>query len=192
ARSGRRAAGACSVRGHSKVRGDRTVGIWEKMSPAFLKALGEEFGFKPPEAHGLDTVKTIEAMHIGKVKVFVALGGNFLSATPDTHYTSEALARCKLTVQISTKLNRAHLITGEQALILPCLGRTEKDVQGSGEQFATVEDTTGVVHQSHGVLPPASEHLMSEPAIVGRMALATLGDRTTVDWQGMRSDTTTR
>jgi molybdopterin-dependent oxidoreductase alpha subunit len=122
------------------------------------------------------------------VKVFVGLGGNFLSATPDTHYTSEALARCKLTVQISTKLNRAHLITGEQALILPCLGRTEKDVQASGEQFVTVEDTTGVVHQSRGVLPPASEHLLSETAIVGRMALAALGSRSirsTVDWQAM-------
>jgi len=185
---GRRGAGVCPVRGHSNVQGDRTVGIWEKMSPAFLKALGAEFGFSPPEAHGLDTVKTIQAMHDGKVKVFVALGGNFLSATPDTHYTSEAIARCRLTVQISTKLNRAHLITGEQALILPCLGRTEKDVQASGEQFVTVEDTTGVVHQSHGVLAPASDHLMSEPAIVGRMALATLGDRTTVDWQAMIDD----
>src|SRR4029078_12153538 len=145
ARSGRRAAGACSVRGHRNVQGDRTVGIWEKMSPAFLKALGKEFGFNPPEAHGFDTVQTIQAMQDGKVKVFVALGGNFLSATPDTHYTSEAIARCKLTVQISTKLNRPHPITGEQALILPCLGRTEKDAQASGEQFVTVEDTTGVV-----------------------------------------------
>ncbi|HMF41417.1 MAG TPA: FdhF/YdeP family oxidoreductase [Polyangia bacterium] len=182
---GRRGAGVCPVRGHSNVQGDRTVGIWEKMSPAFLKSLGKEFGFSPPEAHGFDTVQTIEAMHVGKVKVFVALGGNFLSATPDTHYTSEAIARCKLTVQIATKLNRAHLITGEQALILPCLGRTEKDVQASGEQFVTVEDTTGVVHQSRGVLAPASEQLMSEPAIVGRMALATMGKRSTVDWQAL-------
>jgi molybdopterin-dependent oxidoreductase alpha subunit len=185
---GRRGAGVCPVRGHSNVQGDRTVGIWEKMSPAFLTALGKEFGFKPPEAHGLDTVKTIQAMREGKVKVFVALGGNFLSATPDTHYTSEAIARCRLTVQISTKLNRAHLITGEQALILPCLGRTEKDVQASGEQFVTVEDTTGVVHQSRGVLPPASEHLMSETAIIGKMALATLGDRSTVGWQALIDD----
>ncbi len=185
---GRRGAGVCPVRGHSNVQGDRTVGIWEKMSPAFLTALGKEFGFSPPEAHGLDTVKTIEAMHQGKVKVFVALGGNFLSATPDTHYTSEAIARCRLTVQISTKLNRAHLITGEQALILPCLGRTEKDVRAAGEQFVTVEDTTGVVHQSRGVLPPASEHLLSEPAIVGRMAMATLANRTTVDWKALIDD----
>jgi len=185
---GRRGAGVCPVRGHSNVQGDRTVGIWEKMSPAFLKSLGKEFGFSPPEADGLDTVNTIKAMHEGKVKVFVGLGGNFLSATPDTHYTSEAIARCKLTVQIATKLNRAHLITGEQALILPCLGRTEKDRQTSGEQFVTVEDTTGVVHMSRGVLPPASEHLMSEPAIVGRMALATLGNRSTVDWQALIDD----
>jgi molybdopterin-dependent oxidoreductase alpha subunit len=185
---GRRGAGLCPVRGHSNVQGDRTVGIWEKMSPKFLDALGKEFNFSPPEAHGFDTVKTIEAMHEGKVKVFVALGGNFLSATPDTHYTSEAISRCRLTVQIATKLNRAHLITGEQALILPCLGRTEKDLQASGEQFVTVEDTTGVVHMSRGVLAPASEHLMSETAIVGRMALATLNGRTTVDWQGLIDD----
>src|SRR5205085_12161206 len=149
---GRRGAGLCPVRGHSNVQGDRTVGIWEKMSPEFMKALGTEFSFTPPPEHGFDVVKSIQAMAEGKVKAFVALGGNFLSATPDTHYTSEAIARCRLTVQISTKINRAHLITGQQALILPCLGRTERDVQASGEQFVTVEDTTGVVHQSRGVL----------------------------------------
>src|SRR5690606_20053475 len=110
----------------------------------------------------------------GKVKVFISLGGNFLSATPDTRYTSEALERCRLTVQISTKLNRAHLITGEHALILPCLGRSERDVQESGEQFVSVEDTTGVVHQSRGVLEPASPELRSEPAIVAGIAHATL------------------
>jgi molybdopterin-dependent oxidoreductase alpha subunit len=185
---GRRGAGVCPVRGHSNVQGDRTVGIWEKMSPAFLKALGKEFGFSPPEAHGFDTVKTIQAMKDGKVKVFVGLGGNFLSATPDTHYTSEAMARCRLTVQISTKLNRGHLITGQHALILPCLGRTEKDLQAAGEQFVTVEDTTGVVHMSRGVLAPASEHLLSEPAIVGRMALATLNGKSTVGWQALIDD----
>jgi molybdopterin-dependent oxidoreductase alpha subunit len=188
AQIGRRGAGLCPVRGHSNVQGDRTVGIWERMSPKFLQALGREFGFEPPERHGLDAVKTIAAMHAGRVKVFVGLGGNFLSATPDTHYTSEALARCRLTVQISTKLNRGHLIAGETALILPCLGRTERDVQKSGEQFVTVEDTTGVVHQSRGVLPPGSEHLRSEPAIVAGMAMATLGARTTVDWQGLTDD----
>jgi molybdopterin-dependent oxidoreductase alpha subunit len=170
------------------VQGDRTVGIWEKMSPAFLRALGTEFGFSPPEKHGLDTVNTIQAIHDRKVKVLVALGGNFLSATPDTKYTSEAIARCKLTVYVSTKLNRAHLVTGENALILPCLGRTERDVQASGEQFVSVEDTTGVVHASRGVLPPASEHLRSEPAIVAGIAKATLDGRTTVDWQGLTGD----
>jgi molybdopterin-dependent oxidoreductase alpha subunit len=185
---GRRGAGLCPVRGHSNVQGDRTVGIWEKMSPAFMEALGREFNFTPPPEHGLDAVKTIQAMHEGRVKVFVGLGGNFLAATPDTHYTSEAMVRCRLTVQIATKLNRGHLITGEQALLLPCLGRTEIDRQTSGEQFVTVEDTTGVVHQSRGVLEPGSEHLRSEPAIVGGMAMAALGTRTTVDWQGLIDD----
>jgi len=185
---GRRGAGLCPVRGHSNVQGDRTVGIWEKMSPQFLEALGTEFGFSPPEKNGLDTVNTIEAMHGGKVKVFIGLGGNFLGATPDTKYTSEALARCKLTVHVSTKLNRAHLVTGETALILPCLGRTERDVQKSGEQFVSVEDTTGVVHASRDVLAPASEHLRSEPAIVAGIARATLDGRTTVDWQGLADD----
>ena len=161
------------------------MGIWEKMSPEFLKALGKEFGFAPPEKHGFDTVKAIQAMHQDKVKVFVSLGGNFLAATPDTNYTSEALQKCALTVQISTKLNRAHLITGKQALILPCLGRTEKDFQQSGEQFVSVEDTTGVIHMSRGVLKPASEELRSEPAIVGGIAQATLREKTTVDWQGL-------
>ncbi len=182
---GRRGAGVCPVRGHSNVQGDRTVGIWEKMSPAFMKALGKEFDFTPPPKHGFDTVRTIEAMHQGQVKVFVALGGNFLAAAPDTHYTAEALQKCRLTVQISTKLNRGHLITGEQALILPCLGRTEIDVQKSGQQFVTVEDTTCVVHMSRGVLEPASPHLKSEPAIVAGIARATLRDKTTVDWDGL-------
>ncbi len=182
---GRRGAGLCPVRGHSNVQGDRTVGIWEKMSPEFLKALGEEFHFHPPERHGFDTVRTLEAMHNGDVEVFIGLGGNFLSATPDTKYGAEALQRCRLTVQISTKLNRAHLITGEQALILPCLGRTEIDEQKSGLQFVTVEDTTGVVHQSHGSLEPGSRHLKSEPAIIAGIAKATLNGKTTVDWQGL-------
>jgi molybdopterin-dependent oxidoreductase alpha subunit len=185
---GRRGAGLCPVRGHSNVQGDRTVGIWEKMSPEFLKALGKEFNFTPPEKDGLDTVRTIEAMHQDKVKVLVALGGNFLVATPDTKYTSEAIERCRLTVQISTKLNRAHLITGQTALILPCLGRTEQDFQNVGQQFVTVEDTTGVVHMSRGNLPPASEHLKSEPSIIAGIAMATLKDKTSVNWQGLMDD----
>ena len=191
---GRRGAGLCPVRGHSNVQGDRTVGIWEKMSDAFMAALGKEFDFTPPPKHGLDTVRTIQAMDEGRVKVFVALGGNFLSATPDTRYTARAMARCRLTVQISTKLNRGHLITGRQALILPCLGRTERDVQATGEQFVSVEDTTGVVHQSRGVLEPASPHLRSETAIVAGMAHAALNDdrkgsgKSTVDWLGLAAD----
>jgi molybdopterin-dependent oxidoreductase alpha subunit len=185
---GRRGAGLCPVRGHSNVQGDRTVGIWEKMSDAFLEALGREFNFQPPREHGVDSVRTIQAMHEGRVKVFVGLGGNFLSASPDTRYTSEAMARCRLTVQIATKLNRGHLITGEEALLLPCLGRTEIDRQASGEQFVTVEDTTGVVHASRGVLEPASDQLRSEPAIVAGMAMAALGQRSTVDWQGLIDD----
>jgi molybdopterin-dependent oxidoreductase alpha subunit len=185
---GRRGAGLCPVRGHSNVQGDRTVGIWEKMSPEYLKALGAEFGFQPPSAHGFDTVNTILAMHDGRVKVFVGLGGNFLAAPPDTRFTAEALACCRLTVQISTKLNRSHLITGEQALILPCLGRTERDLREAGEQFVTVEDTTGVVHASRGVLAPASAELLSEPAIIAGMAQKTLASRSTVDWRALAGD----
>ncbi len=185
---GRRGAGLCPVRGHSNVQGDRTVGIWEKMSDAFLDALGNEFGFQPPRPHGFDTVQTIQAMRDGRVKVFVGLGGNFLAAAPDTHVTSQAMARCRLTVQIATKLNRGHLITGQQALLLPCLGRTEIDRQASGEQFVTVEDTTGVVHASRGVLEPASPQLRSEPAVVAGMAAATLGARSTVDWPSLVAD----
>jgi molybdopterin-dependent oxidoreductase alpha subunit len=185
---GRRGAGLCPVRGHSNVQGDRTVGIWEKMSDEFMAALAKEFQFTPPKDHGLDAVKTIEAMHAGKVKVFVGLGGNFLSATPDTDFTAEAMQRCNLTVQISTKLNRGHLITGKQALILPCLGRTEHDLQASGEQFVSVEDTMGVVHMSRGVLAPASDQLRSEPAIVAGIAAATLAGKTNVDWLALVED----
>jgi molybdopterin-dependent oxidoreductase alpha subunit len=177
---GRPGAGACPVRGHSNVQGDRTMGIWERPSPAFLKSLADEFGFEPPVEHGHSTVEAISAMHAGRAKVFIALGGNFLSATPDTAYTAEALARCNLSVQISTKLNRSHLITGAHALILPCLGRTERDVQSSGAQFVSVEDSMGIVHTSTGTLAPASTHLLSEPAIVAGIAGATLG----VDWSG--------
>jgi molybdopterin-dependent oxidoreductase alpha subunit len=182
---GRRGAGLCPVRGHSNVQGDRTVGIWEKMSDEFLEKLGKEFNFDPPKKHGHDSVMTLEAMHKGEVKVFVGLGGNFLSATPDTHYGAEAFQRCKLTVQISTKINRSHLITGAQALILPCLGRTEIDRQHTGEQFVTVESTTGVISMSKGLLDPASPELKSEVAIIAGIAMATLKTRTTVLWQNL-------
>jgi molybdopterin-dependent oxidoreductase alpha subunit len=185
---GKPGAGACPTRGHSNVQGDRTMGIWERPKPEFLDALAREFGFEPPRQHGFDTVEAIKAMHAGKGKVFFAMGGNFLSATPDTEYTAEALRRCRLTVQVSTKLNRAHLITGEQALILPCLGRSERDVQKAGDQFVSVENSMGIVHSSRGRLEPASEHLLSEPAIVARLARATLDGRSSVDWEGLASN----
>jgi molybdopterin-dependent oxidoreductase alpha subunit len=179
---GKPGAGVCPVRGHSNVQGDRTMGIWERPTDAFLASLAKEFSFEPPRAYGLDTVEAIKAMHEEPGKVFFALGGNFLSATPDTEFTAEALRRCRLTVQVSTKLNRAHLITGEQALILPCLGRTEIDEQATGLQFVSSENSMGVVQSSRGTLRPASEHLLSEPMIVARLALATLGERSHVDW----------
>ncbi|MGC4030313.1 MAG: FdhF/YdeP family oxidoreductase [Tepidisphaeraceae bacterium] len=185
---GRVGAGVCPMRGHSNVQGDRTVGIWEQMSEKFHDALDAEFKFKSPRKHGLDATRGLQAMHEGKAKVFIGLGGNFLSAMADTEYGAEAFRRTKLSVQISTKLNRNHLITGEQALILPCLGRTERDLQKSGEQFVSCESTTCVVAMSRGVLAPASEHLMSETAIVCEIAKATLGDRTTVDWTGLRDN----
>ena len=185
---GKAGAGACPVRGHSNVQGDRTMGIWERPTESFLKSLAKEFEFEPPRAHGYDTVEAIKAMHDGRARVFFALGGNFLSATPDTEYTAEALRRTRLTAHVSTKLNRAHLITGEQALILPCLGRTEIDVQSSGEQFVTCENSMGVVQASRGTLPPASEHLLSEPLIVARLAEATLGERSKINWRELAGD----
>ena len=181
-------AGACPVRGHSNVQGDRTMGIWARPTDTFLDRLGAHFGFDPPRRPGLDTVEAIEAMHAGRVGVFFALGGNFLSASPDTQYTAAALRRCRLTVQVSTKLNRGHLVTGRQALILPCLGRTEVDQQAGGPQFVSVENSMGIVHQSRGTLPPASGHLRSEPAIVAALARATLSDEAPVDWDGLAAD----
>ena len=172
---GRPGAGVCPVRGHSNVQGDRTMGIFEKMPDAWLDRLDAEFGLKSPRAHGLDTVDTIRAMHDGRVSVFIGMGGNFLSATPDTEFTADALRRCALTVQVSTKLNRAHLVTGRVALILPCLGRSERDVQAGGEQFVTTEDSMGIVNSSRGKLAPASAQLRSEVAIVCSLAQAVFG-----------------
>ncbi|MGJ7483950.1 FdhF/YdeP family oxidoreductase [Variovorax sp. LT2P21] len=173
---GRPGAGPCPVRGHSNVQGDRTMGIWEKPPAALLDKLGEVFGFEPPRAHGWDTVESIAAMRDGKGKVFFALGGNFAAATPDTYETWKALRRCDLTVHVTTKLNRSHVVHGREALILPCLGRTEIDIQAGGAQGVTVEDSMSMVHISTGINPPASEHLLSEPAIVARLAAATLGE----------------
>ena len=170
------------------MQGDRTMGIWERPTDEFLNSLAREFDFEPPRRHGLDTVETIKAMHERRVKVFFAVGGNFLSATPDTEFTAEALRRCRLTAHVSTKLNRAHLVTGEQALILPCLGRTERDARKGCEQFVSVENSMGVVHTSRGSLEPASPQLLSEPAIVAGLARATLGKRSRVEWEWLVED----
>ncbi|HEV2837174.1 MAG TPA: molybdopterin dinucleotide binding domain-containing protein, partial [Pyrinomonadaceae bacterium] len=185
---GKPGAGLCPVRGHSNVQGDRTMGIWERPTEAFLDRLGAEFGFEPPRNHGFDTVNAIQAMHDGQAKVFFALGGNFLSATPDTDFTAAALRRCRLTAHVSTKLNRSHLVTGDRALILPCLGRTEIDMQETGPQFVTTENSMGVVQMSRGSLEPASPELLSEPQIVARLAKATFEHRTTVDWDQFASN----
>ena len=184
---GKDGAGVCPVRGHSNVQGDRTMGIWEKMPDSWLDRLDEEFGFKSPRHEGYDTVEAIKAMHDGRAKVFFAMGGNFLSATPDTTFTAEALRRCSLTCHVSTKLNRAHLVTGKRALILPCLGRTEIDRQKSGEQFVTVENSMSIVHLSRGNLEPASKQLLSEPQIVAQLAQATLKN-SKVDWDALASN----
>jgi molybdopterin-dependent oxidoreductase alpha subunit len=184
---GKKGAGTCPVRGHSNVQGDRTMGIWEKPADSFLDNLEKEFSFKAPRKHGLDVVDSITAMHQKKAKVFIGMGGNFVSATPDTEFTASALKKCTLTVQISTKLNRSHLIHGEKALILPCLGRSEEDLQVSGAQFITVENSMGIVHQSHGHLKPHSKELLSEPAIVVGLANATLKN-TKIDWTAFASN----
>ncbi|MFE0037317.1 FdhF/YdeP family oxidoreductase [Streptomyces sp. NPDC059015] len=185
---GRPGAGVCPVRGHSNVQGDRTMGIFERPSAAFLDALEKEFGFSPPRHHGLDTVRAIRALRDGDAKVFFAMGGNFVGASPDTAVTEAAMRRARLTVHVSTKLNRSHAVTGTRALILPTLGRTDRDEQRSGRQFVTVEDSMGMVHASRGNLPPASEHLLSEPAIVARLARAVLGPRSRTPWEEFEND----
>tara|TARA_R110002072_G_scaffold149250_12_gene297086 strand:+ start:1235 stop:3529 length:2295 start_codon:yes stop_codon:yes gene_type:complete len=184
---GKQGAGTCPVRGHSNVQGDRTMGIWEKPKDSFLDNLENEFNFKAPRKHGYDVVDAIEAMHQKKAKVFIGMGGNFISATPDTEYTAVALQNCDLTVHVSTKLNRSHVIHGKKALILPCLGRSEKDVQAAGEQFVSVENSMGIVHSSSGHLTPLSDSLLSEPAIVAGIAKATLKDSST-NWSSLVKD----
>ena len=179
---GKPGAGTCPVRGHSNVQGDRTMGIYEKPSQEFLQTLQSNFNFVPPQHHGYDVVDSIKAMHEEKAKVFFAMGGNFLSATPDTTYTAEALRKCKLTVHVSTKLNRSHLVHGSEALILPCLARSDKDVVNSQTQFVSCENSMSVVQQSKGILKPVSDNLLSEPAIVCMLAKATLGSRSQVNW----------
>ena len=180
---GKKGAGLCPVRGHSNVQGDRTVGIWERPSEEFLQKLDDACGIVSPREHGVDVVEAIDKMRAGDVDLFFCMGGNFISATPDTLATAEAINRVKLTVQVSTKLNRSHLVTGETALILPCLGRTELDIQHSGTQFVTVENSMGIVHTSKGNLKPVSKYLRSEPWIVASIANASLDD--TRDWMDL-------
>ena len=183
---GKKGAGLCPVRGHSNVQGDRTVGIWERPSEAFLERLDAACGITSPREHGVDVVQAIKQMRDGNVDVFFCMGGNFISATPDTLATAEGLNNVKLTVQVSTKLNRSHLVTGETALILPCLGRTEIDLQNGKEQFVTVENSMGIVHTSQGGLSPASKNLRSEPWIVSSLAKKTLDDSR--DWMDLCND----
>lgn len=185
---GKEGAGLCPVRGHSNVQGDRSMGIWGNVKEDFFKPLEKEFSFLASRREGLSTVDSIHAMSDGRVKVFFAMGGNFMSAAPDTDVVFDALKKCRLTVQVITKLNRTALATGEQSLILPCLGRSEIDVQASGEQFVSTESTMLNVQMSKGIFKPASEHLRSEPWIVAQLARATLGDRSTVDWEKMVSN----
>jgi molybdopterin-dependent oxidoreductase alpha subunit len=179
---GRSGAGTCPVRGHSNVQGDRTMGIFEKPSKKLLQSLQQQFHFNPPQKYGYDVVECIKAMHEEKASVFIAMGGNFLSATPDTTFTAEALRKCSLTVHVSTKLNRSHLVHGKEALILPCLGRSDKDMLHDEAQFVSCENSMGVVQQSKGMLKPISDTLLSEPVIVCRLAKASLGNNSKINW----------
>lgn len=180
---GKPGAGTCPVRGHSNVQGDRTMGIFEKPPVALLDKIRDVYNFEPPRKHGYDTVAAIRAMRDGKAGVFFAMGGNFLSATPDTEVTAQALRNCALTVHVSTKLNRSHLVHGKEAIILPTLGRSDQDIQKGEKQFVTCENSMGVIQMSKGNLPPISDQLLSEPVIVCRLATATLGSRSKVNWQ---------
>ena len=185
---GKPGAGAAPIRGHSNVQGDRTMGIWEQMPGTFLDALGKEFSFDPPRDHGADAVETFHQMQDGRIKFFMALGGNLISAISDTQLAEEAMTKTDMSVQISIKLNRSHLVTGKEALILPVLGRTEIDVQESGRQFVSVEDTVCVVHASHGGVEPVSKNLLSEPALIARLGARVIGDRIDADWAGYEKD----
>ncbi len=185
---GKPGAGASPIRGHSNVQGDRTMGIWEQMSDGFLDALDAEFGFASPRPHGYDALQTVDGLTRGEISVFFAVGGNFVAAISDTAVAEAAMRGAQLTVQVSTKLNRSHVVTGDEALILPTLGRTEVDIQASGPQFVSVEDSVCAVHASHGKIPPVAPNILSEVAIVSRLAAATLGDRHGIDWAGFEAD----
>lgn len=179
---GREGAGTCPVRGHSNVQGDRTVGIWEAAPKAFLDKIEAKYGFKPTVKHGYSVIDAIKAMNEDKVKVYFGMGGNFISAVPDTLYSAKGMAKCDLTVHVSTKLNRSHLVTGKEALILPTLGRSEKDHQKTGVQIQSVENSMGIVSSTKGVLEPCSRDLLSEVAIVCGIAHGTLKERTKINW----------
>ncbi len=186
---GREGAGVCPVRGHSNVQGDRTMGIYEKPSDSFLDRLDSAFDMKSPRHHGYDVVEAIQEMHASKGKVFFALGGNFLQAAPDTDYTADALRNCRVTCHVATKLNRGHLVTGEIGLILPCLGRSDRDQQeGEHLQFITCENSMSIVHMSKGKLTPPSNLVLSEPMIVARLAEAAIGDTAKVKWTHLASE----
>jgi molybdopterin-dependent oxidoreductase alpha subunit len=185
---GRPGAGICPLRGHSNVQGDRTVGIWEKPSAAFLDSMDRVFAFKSPREHGHTVVETIAAMEAGEAKVFVGLGGNFTVAAPDPTRTFAAFQKVGLTVHVATKLNRTHLLHGAESLLLPCLGRTEIDLQAGGRQAVTVEDSMSMVHASRGLNPPASDQLKSEPSIVAGIGAALFGPDDIVDWPGLAAD----
>ena len=185
---GKPGAGLCPVRGHSNVQGDRTMGIWERVPEHFVDALESEFGFTAPREHGYDAVAAIKALHVGDAKVFMGLGGNFVSAAPDTAFTEEAMRRADLTVHVSTKLNRSHVVHGREALILPPLGRSERDLTGGIKQRVTVEDSMSAVHASHGPLAPASPHLRSEVDIICSLAEATLSPDLGIPWSDFRAD----
>ncbi|MGL4340564.1 MAG: FdhF/YdeP family oxidoreductase [Rhodoglobus sp.] len=185
---GKAGAGASPIRGHSNVQGDRTMGVWEQMSDEFLDALGQEFGFEPPRAHGADSLQTITGLQNGEIKVFFALGGNFVSAISDTSAAEAALRGSEMTVQVSTKLNRSHVVVGNEALILPTLGRTEVDMQATGPQFLSVEDSVCAVHATHGRVAPVAPGLLSEVSIVTRLARAVIGNRFGIDWAGFESN----
>ncbi len=185
---GKEGAGTCPVRGHSNVQGDRTVGIWESAPQAFLDKIEAKYGFKPTTKHGYSVIESIKAMYEKKAKVFFGLGGNFISAVPDTLYSAQALANCNLTVHVSTKLNRSHLVTGKEALIFPCLGRTEKDYQKTGIQTQSVENSMGIVSSTQGILEPCSKKLLSEVAVVCGVAHATLKTRSKINWLQYKDD----
>ena len=185
---GKEGAGTCPVRGHSNVQGDRTVGIWEAAPKAFLDKIEDRYGFKPTTKPGYSVIDAIRAMYEKKAKVFFGLGGNFISAVPDTNYSAKALANCNLTVHVSTKLNRSHLVTGKEALILPCLGRAEKDYQKTGVQTQSVENSMGVVSSTKGILEPCSDKIISEVAVVCGIANATLKERSKIDWLAYKDD----